>query len=98
MGRVYRARMSVGEEAEVWHRWKRGESCPAIGRALDRPGGAVYAVVAAWGGIPPPPRTRARLSIDPMTGEEVSAAIAALLALSDETRDRLAQIVGTVPQ
>ena len=36
MGRVRRARMGAGEEAEVWKRWKRGESCVAIGRALDR--------------------------------------------------------------
>ena len=40
----------------------------------------------------------ARLSIDPMSGQEVSAGIAAMLALSDETRDRLAQIVGPVSQ
>ena len=76
MGRVYRARMSVGEEAEVWHRWKRGESCPAIGRALDRPGGAVYAVVAAWGGIPPPPRTRARRVLGVREREEISRGLA----------------------
>ena len=41
---------------------------------------------------------RARLSIDPMSGEEVSAGIAALLALPDETRDRLAQIVDPVSE
>ena len=40
----------------------------------------------------------ARLSIDPMSDKEVSAGIAGLLALSDETRDRLAQIVGPVSQ
>lgn len=40
----------------------------------------------------------ARLSIDPMSGKDVSAGIAALLALSDETRDRLAQILGPVSQ
>ena len=41
---------------------------------------------------------RARLSIDPMTGEEVSVGIATLLALPYETRNRLAQIVRPVPQ
>ena len=76
MGRVYRARMSVGEEAEVWHRWKRGESCPAIGRALGRPGGAVYDVVAAWGGIPAPPRTRARRVLGVTEREEISRGLA----------------------
>ena len=38
------------------------------------------------------------LSIDPMSGEGVSTRIAALFALSDETRDRLTEIVGPVPQ
>ena len=60
MGRVRRARMGAGEEAEVWRRWKRGESSVVIGRALDRDKGAVYTVVARRGGIPPPARTRAR--------------------------------------
>ena len=46
--------MAAGEEAEVWTRWKRGESCRAIGRMLDRDQGAICSVVAARGGMPPP--------------------------------------------
>ena len=40
----------------------------------------------------------ARLNINPMTGDEVASNITALLALSEETRDRLAQIVGLTPE
>lgn len=40
----------------------------------------------------------ARLTIDPMTGDEVATNIAALLALPEETRDRLAQIAGLVTE
>ena len=31
-----RVRMSTGEKAELWRRWKRGESLSDIGRALGR--------------------------------------------------------------
>ena len=68
--------MSATEEAEVWTRWKRGESCPEIGRVLDRDKGAVYSVVAARGGIPPPRRTRSRLALRVPEREEISRGLA----------------------
>ena len=76
MGRVRQARMSAGEEAEVWRRWKRGESCVAIGRTLDRDKGAVYTVVARRGGIPPPPRRRSGLALSVTEREEISRGLA----------------------
>ncbi len=51
MVRVRRLRMSGTDKAEVWKRWKRGESLSDIGRALDRIPGAVFHVLAAQGGI-----------------------------------------------
>ena len=68
--------MSAGEEAEVWQRWKRGELCPDIGRALDRDRSAIYYVVAARGGIPPPPRTRSRRGLRVTEREEISRGLA----------------------
>ena len=44
MARVRRPRISATEKAEVWERWKRGESLSDIGRALDRIPGAVHHV------------------------------------------------------
>ena len=76
MGRVRRARMSSGEEAEVWTRWQRGESCVVIGRALARDRGAVYTVVARRGGIPPAPRRRSRLALRVTEREEISRGLA----------------------
>ncbi len=76
MGRGRRARMSAVEEAAVWTRWKRGESCVAIGRALDRDRGAIYTVVTARGGIPPPPRRRSRLALRVREREEISRGLA----------------------
>ena len=55
MGRVRRTPISVQEKAELWARWRRGESLTAIARAPDRGRDALYPVVAAQGGIPPPP-------------------------------------------
>ncbi len=36
MQRVRRSRMTVSDQAEIWDRWKRGQSLSEIGRALDR--------------------------------------------------------------
>ena len=52
MVRVRRPRMSASEKAELWKRWKRGESLSDIGRALGRIPGAVHHVVSARGGVP----------------------------------------------
>ena len=46
MGRVRRAQISAQENAELWTRWKRGESPTDIGRALARDRSAVRYVVA----------------------------------------------------
>jgi hypothetical protein len=53
MERVCRPSMSTAERAEVWRRWKRGESVSDIGRALGRLRKSVHRVVAAHGGVPP---------------------------------------------
>ena len=95
MGRVRRARMSAGEEAEVWRRWKRGESCVAIGRTLDRDKGAVYTVVARRGGIPPPPRRRSGLALRVTEREEISRGLAQGESLRQIGR-RLSRATSTV--
>ena len=51
MERVCRPSMSTAERAEVWRRWKRGESGSDIGRALGRLRKSVHRVVAAQGGV-----------------------------------------------
>ena len=95
MGRVRRARMGAGEEAEVWRRWKRGESSVVIGRALDRDKGAVYTVVARRGGIPPPARTRARRVLRAPEREEISRGLARGESLRQISR-RLGRAASTV--
>jgi len=55
MDRVRHPRLSAAEKAELWRRWKRGESVSAIGRALGRIQGTGYHAVSVRGGVPPAP-------------------------------------------
>ncbi len=50
-------RLTAAQKAELWRRWRQGESLNAIGRALGRIPKMVHYVVAGAGGIPPVPRT-----------------------------------------
>jgi IS30 family transposase len=76
MERVCRPSMSSAERAEVWRRWKRGESVSDIGRALGRFRKQVHRVVAAHGGVPPRARTRARCALTLAEREEISRGLA----------------------
>jgi IS30 family transposase len=76
MARVRRLRVSTSDKAEMWTRWKRGESLSEIGRALDRIPGAVYSVLAAHGGIAPAPRCRSPITLSVNEREEISRGVA----------------------
>jgi len=45
--------LSVAQRADVWHRWKAGESLHTIGRAFDRPHTSIHCLLAHHGGIVP---------------------------------------------
>ena len=55
MGQRRGPRLTAAQKAEVWRRWREGESLNAIGRALGRIPKMVRYVVAGAGGIPPVP-------------------------------------------
>ena len=95
MARVRRPRISATEKAEVWERWKRGESLSDIGRALDRIPGAVHHVVSAHGGIPPRPRQRSRLALSLAEREEISRGLATGCSLR-QISARLSRVPSTV--
>ena len=52
--------LSAGQKAELWKRWKAGQSLNEIGRALGKDHVVVYFVLARHGGIAPPARRRSR--------------------------------------
>jgi IS30 family transposase len=76
MQRVQRSRMSTHDKTAIWDRWARGESLSAIGRGLDRTPAAVFHVVRARGGIPPPPRWRSSRALTGRDREEISRGLA----------------------
>jgi IS30 family transposase len=69
--------LTVAQRAELWTRWKRGESASAIARALDRVPGTITHHLAQRGGIPPPTRRRAARVLHSAEREEISRALAA---------------------
>ena len=76
MQRVQRSRMSANDKTAIWDRWARGESLSAIGRAVDRIPAAVFHVVRARGGMPPPPRWRSARALTGSEREEISRGLA----------------------
>lgn len=69
---------TLEQKSELWERWRKGETIPAIARALERRNKTgVYRIVALHGGIAPVPRKRARLALRLEEREEISRGIAA---------------------
>ena len=63
MRKEMRFGLTEAEKAELWDRWRRGESTRAIGRAFGKRGSSVHNQLAHTGGIRPRPRRRSRLAL-----------------------------------
>jgi len=92
MRRVVRRRLSGAEKAEVWVRWKRGESLSDIGRALGRHQCVVHYLVSRHGGVPPRARRRSRLALTLTEREEISRGLA-----NDGTFRQIGSRLGRAP-
>jgi IS30 family transposase len=82
-------RLTGAQKAELWRRWREGESLRAIGRALGRISKCVHYIVAGAGGIPPGPRRRAPATLTLADRETISRGLASggsLRAISRELR------------
>src|SRR3981189_3056727 len=77
MGRRFHRGFTAAEKAELWDRWKRGESLKAIGRAFGKPSSSIYFLVAPHGGIRPAERRRSRLTLTLAEREVISRGITA---------------------
>ena len=53
-----RLKLSSAQRADLWRRWKAGESLHAIGRALGKQHNVIRFLLARHGGIAPPARRR----------------------------------------
>lgn len=67
MGQRKRIYYSVEQRAEIWDRWRRGESMSSIGRLFERESSSIFSVLSPTGGIRPPERRRAERGARPST-------------------------------
>jgi hypothetical protein len=88
---------TAAECAELWRRYKAGESVLGMGRALCRDGSAVRRVLECTGGIAPSQRRRSSRVLSLVEREEVSRGIAAADTIRAIARG-LNRAVSTVSQ
>jgi IS30 family transposase len=75
------------QRAEVWARWKAGESTLKIGRAVGKDSGSVFTLLAIQGGIARPPRHRAAWALTTAEREHISRGVATAQSIRAMARD-----------
>jgi IS30 family transposase len=76
MAHMGRPGLSAAQKADLWPRWKQGQSLSEIGRALGKHAGSIHGVVSSNGGCIPPVRKRSRWALTLTEREEISRGIA----------------------
>ena len=76
MVQTRRWKLSAAQRAEMWNRWKAGQSLNAIGRALGKDQQVIHFLLARSGGIAPPVRRRSRRALTLAEREDISRGIA----------------------
>lgn len=78
-----RARLHYTEElkAEIWDKYKRGDSLWSIARSIDRHSSCIYGILSRTGGIRPPERKRSSLALNLSEREEISRGIVSQLSI-----------------
>ncbi len=71
-----RWKLSSAHRADMWNRWKAGQSLNAIGRALGKNQHVIHFLLARHGGIAPPVRRRSRRALTLAEREDISRGIA----------------------
>ena len=92
MPQMGRPGLSPQQKAELWARWKAGQSLSDIGRALGKHAASVFGVLLAKGGIAPIARKRSSRSLTLQDREEISRGLIAGLSLR-----RIAEQLGRSP-
>lgn len=92
MGQMGRRGLSAAQKAELWQRWKQGQSLSDIGRALGKHAGSIHGVVSSNGGFAPAVRRRSRWSLTLAEREEISRGMAKHLSIR-----QIAASVGRAP-
>ena len=84
--------LSKLEKADLWDRWKRGESLSETARALAKNPGSMHSLLRGKDGVAPPPRRRCPKALKPSEREEMSRLIAAGLGVRE-----IAMAIGRTP-
>jgi IS30 family transposase len=69
--------LSAQEKAELWRRWKAGETVAQIARTMGKSELSLFGVVRPHGGIAPRERCRSRLALTLREREEISRGLCA---------------------
>ena len=77
MAQMGRPGLSAAQKADLWHRWKQGQSLSEIGRALGKHAGSIHGVVSSNGGCMPTSRRRSLRVLTLAEREEISRGLAA---------------------
>lgn len=92
MAQLGRPGLSELQKAELWQRWKSGQSLSEIGRALGKHAGSVHGVLSLNGGITPAIRRRSPTALSLAEREEISRGLAVGLSLR-----QIAAVIGRAP-
>jgi IS30 family transposase len=84
--------LSAQERAELWRRWKAGETVAQIARTLGRNNCVLFDVVRPYGGIAPRERCRSRLALTLGEREEISRGLCA-----GRSMRQIARVLGRSP-
>ena len=76
MMRARRWKLSAAQRADLWNRWKAGQSLHEIGRALGKDHVVIHFLLACHGGIAPAARRRSRRVLTLAEREDISRGIA----------------------
>ena len=76
MGQMGRPGLSATQKADLWQRWKQGQSLSEIGRALGKHAGSIHGVVSSNGGFAPAVRRRPRWALTLAEREEIARGVA----------------------
>src|ERR1700684_3511789 len=71
-----RWKLSLAQRAELWSRWKAGQSLHAIGRALGKDKQVIHFLLARHGGLAPPVSRRSRRALTLAERKDSSRGIA----------------------
>ena len=81
MAQMGRPGLSGAQKAELWRRWKDGQTLSEIGLALGKHAGSIHGVLSLNGGCAPATRRRSMLSLTLAEREEISRGLVSGLSL-----------------